>query len=105
MDLWIRSQDRESLIKCNKVDIMWDDGVPYIFLNGNFPDDIVGSYLTKERALKVLDDIQSLLIPRVIYKTDPNYQYNPYNPYFVAPVNNNIEYQDMGSYVYEMPME
>ena len=62
MDLWIRSQDKEKLCRAKCIELMHDDPVyAKIFLNGNFPDLIVGCY-EKERALEVLDEIQKLLI-------------------------------------------
>ena len=48
MDLWIRSQDKETLVKCNCIDIMWVEGRPNIFINGKFPDYIVANYTTRE---------------------------------------------------------
>ena len=60
MDLWIRSQDRKRLIKCEKLIIVeftdkteceiWNDTVK------------LGTYKTKERALEVLDEIQNSII-------------------------------------------
>lgn len=64
MELWIRSQDKNSLIKANNIysDVLPEDGYYKIF---NMPDeDILGKYLTKERALEVLDEIQNLLETR-----------------------------------------
>ena len=66
MDLWIRSQDKEMLCKAECVEIMHDDPVyAKIYLNGKFPDLIVGCY-EKQRALKVLGEIQKLLIGDVL---------------------------------------
>ena len=65
MDLWIRSQDKEMLCKAECVEIMHDDPVyAKIYLNGKFPDLIVGCY-EKQRAVEVLDEIQKLLISGV----------------------------------------
>lgn len=71
MELWIRSQDREKLVKCNDIAIK-------SFLYNEIPKDewchsivgyfdketeyeILGSYKTKERALEILDEIQNKL--------------------------------------------
>ena len=62
MDLWIRSQAKETLVKCNCIDIMWVEGRPNIFINGKFPDYIVANYTTRERALEVIDEIQELIL-------------------------------------------
>lgn len=57
MELWIRSQDRKSLIKSNGVGLTPSELSIYpIGLNG-----VLGTYETKERALEVLDEIQKLL--------------------------------------------
>ena len=66
MDLWIRSQDREMLCKAECVELMHDDPVyAKIYLNGKFPDLMVGCY-EKQRAVEVLGEIQKLLIGNVL---------------------------------------
>lgn len=58
MELWIRSQSKETLMKVTKVHIC--DGV--IFANGYTEfDERIGEYATKERAIEILDEIQKLL--------------------------------------------
>ena len=66
MELWIRSQSREELIKIHNVSINNDN-----YIIGNIISDdnksicdywILGMYDTKERALEVLDEIQQRLI-------------------------------------------
>ena len=66
MELWIRSQDKESIIKIENISI---DSENYII--GNLISDDnksicdywrLGHYETKERALEVLDEIQSIII-------------------------------------------
>lgn len=61
MDLWIRSQDKRTLIKIDRVDV---DGNSIIVWQNNYNCDEIylGSYKTKERALEVLDEIQAFLI-------------------------------------------
>ena len=77
MSLWIRSQDKETLVECdklaiekinywkkiNKVYVLNEDDDLNIYwkfiIKAN--DIIVGSYSTKEKALKVLDMIQSFI--------------------------------------------
>lgn len=60
MDLWIRSQDRDRIIKVNNievvVDIKWE-------IYGYTSDEqyYLGQYETRERALEVLDEIQEEL--------------------------------------------
>ena len=65
MELWIRSQDKERLIK--PIDFYIEVTIDYVNNYNEFDiyalnlanDDIsVGTYKTKERALEVLDEIQ-----------------------------------------------
>ena len=56
MELWIRSQDKERLIKCKSIDL--DDHSMYCEIWVNGYDALIGEYTTKERALQVLDEIQ-----------------------------------------------
>lgn len=59
MELWIRSQDRKTLLKMNRI---------YVFSQTIFAEYIdnreidLGTYKTNERALEVLDEIQHRLI-------------------------------------------
>lgn len=72
MDLWIRSQDKEMLCKAECVEIMHDDPVyAKIYLNGKFPDLIVGCY-EKQRTVEVLGEIQKLLIGDVLVSKNFN---------------------------------
>lgn len=57
MELWIRSQDRNSLncvrnIRINGLSIMCYSG------------EVLGEYSTRRRALEVLDEIQKFMIPK-----------------------------------------
>ena len=64
MDLWIRSQDKESLTKISNIQYTHEKGNLYTDVNekhhiGTYYDNlkILGTYKTKERALEVLGDI------------------------------------------------
>ena len=63
MELWIRSQDRKTLLKMNRI---------YVFSQTIFAEYIdnreidLGTYKTNERALEVLDEIQNILKPKYI---------------------------------------
>lgn len=83
MELWIRSQDKEKLVKCNDIAIK-------SFLYNEIPEDewchsivgcfdketeyeILGSYKTKERTIEVLDEIQSKLASnKIVMQLDRN---------------------------------
>lgn len=58
MELWIRSQDRMTLCKCNNIYID-DEWVSQYYIK----DDTLtlGKYDTVERALEVLDEIQEIM--------------------------------------------
>ena len=63
MELWIRSQDKKTLMKIKRL---------YIFSNAIFSVDtreneiILGTYKKDKRALEVLDEIQNILKPQMI---------------------------------------
>lgn len=62
MDLWIRSQDRKHLMKCEA--IMYEKtgtGYGLIGFTKNY-DFNIATYKTKERTLEVLDEIHQRLI-------------------------------------------
>lgn len=67
MELWIRSQDRTSLFKADKIQLVYFDMVASknnykkFFINGYG----CGVYI-EERALEVLDDIQMTLMNQSI---------------------------------------
>lgn len=69
MDLWIRSQDKEELVKINKAisieeiedttKYLKDFGDNHYFIQSE--DWILGAYKSKERALEVLDEIHDAI--------------------------------------------
>ena len=63
MELWIRSQDREMLLKTTSLCIeIQNDVDPKLHTFNIFANGIkAGNYKTKERALEVLDEIQDLM--------------------------------------------
>lgn len=93
MELWIRTQDRMRLVKANRLHIKQESknfgGDWYIYESQNSLR--YGTYNSKERTLEVLDDIQTMLSPKlhsVINKDGIN-----------------IEVLDKNYDVYEMPLE
>lgn len=58
MNLWIRSQDKEKLIKENNIHYS-----AILNKDHNISDDryILGTYKSKERALEILDEIQNYI--------------------------------------------
>ena len=67
MDLWIRSQDRTTLIKSNEIYISENEKDSYVIM-AKETSHILGAYKTIERALEVLDEIHNILSPVFILK-------------------------------------
>ena len=67
MELWIRSQDKEVLVKVD--DIAVEMNMIYGYFDKNTEYELLGSYKSKERALEVLDEIQSKMIEKFIVKS------------------------------------
>ena len=83
MELWIRSQDKEDLIKVDNLGLAYEG--KYAFVDNDRIDDKfyicqftnnfhakLGVYATKERALEVLDEIQKMLDGRWIEENIPS---------------------------------
>ena len=58
MELWIRSQDRILLEKAEAIRITDYNGVFGIAINNDY---MFGVYITEERAVEVLDEIQNFM--------------------------------------------
>ena len=107
MDLWIRSQNKGTLLK---VYILGNtDGViTNYFENGNC---VLGTYKSSKRALEVLDEIQKLLNPKSMLKFNCLLGKNDIekikqateNKYVICDNNQDIKLPN--SIVYEMPEE
>lgn len=59
MDLWIRSQNRKILVKCDTLSLTQSE-LSIISFGTN---KVLGTYKTKKRALEVLDEIQKFIQP------------------------------------------
>ena len=79
MELWIKSQDRENLIRfenlfyfnnCNEMPSVGENYILNKMWIGDKDCVVLGKYKTKERALEVLDEIQSKLKQQFIVKAD-----------------------------------
>ena len=91
MELWIRSQDKRTLINTRRIDV--DDNNIIVWDEGRYADEIfLGTYKTEKRALEVLDEIQKLLMPISEYKQEID--------------NLTINYKNsIDTAIYEMPSE
>ena len=83
MDLWIRSTAKTNLINVRFLTIMegktfykkdeWEyKGYTICNVGNNGNYEIVGTYKTKERALEVLDEIQSIIYINKLFNADIN---------------------------------
>jgi len=107
MDLWIRSQDKNNLIKVSDIWIddtdMIDKGHVSIMTNSNFSFEL-GIYNSKERALEVLDEIQKLLQPQmVLSKVGKPIAETCDGTVYREP--DEYDIKEILTYVYEMPQE
>lgn len=108
MNLWVRSQDRECLLK---IDIVMleeiEENKEYWIYAGHEkyePYRVFGVYHTKERALEVLDEIQDLLQLKIEYKPIVQEEYNPAYTYkHFVKVDDNMEIKEFSTFVYQMP--
>ena len=66
MELWIRSADKEILLKTNELEI--ETNMIIAFDENKYQ--CLGTYKSKERALEVLNEIQSILNLKNMYKYD-----------------------------------
>ena len=107
MELWIRSQDKERLVKVHDVYIEgWLIRANFQghYSGCNYVD--LGEYNSKERALEVFDEIQSILLPNIKLITR-NYTDEELEECsikdLVTPPIEDVKIQELSTYVYEMP--
>ena len=112
MELWIRSQDKEKILKisgiqyqnCKLVENETVEANILIGFYSSYENEILGEYKTKERAIEVLDKIQSLLQPTIEYKPIVQEEYNPAYTYkHFVKVDDNMEIKEFSTFVYQMP--
>ena len=111
MELWIRSQDKTKLYKVNtietdsEIESCKETGRYIIYIN----DEYFGTYKSKERALKILDEIQKLLTPKPIVtfsnKVKKENLLDKTIETIIQPIIEDIKIMESLSYVYEMPKE
>ena len=101
MELWIRSQDRESLMKVNILDKY---GLNIVTFDNEYREIYLGRYVTEERALEVLDEIQNILQPKITYHQEKPVETIQEGCYQLSQ-KVNVELQELSTYVYEMPKE
>lgn len=106
MDLWIRSQDRKRLLKCDNFSMQERVKEQFLILAGRNGNHIIGTYKDKERALQVLDEIQKLIIgsSRIIINRPKEKFYYGKESFIEIPKYGCYEL-NLQTLVYEMPKE
>lgn len=109
MDLWIRSQDKEDLIKCHNLGLAYNGKYNFMDKIGDIDNYCIcefidnyhvklASYKTKERALEVLDEIHNATLGII---TDEDIKDQNKQKYTGNVMASNIT----KNVVYEMPKE
>lgn len=108
MELWIRSQDKKTLLKCDNITITIDseDGKNIKGYKVVGYEDL-GRYETEKRAIEILDEIQNILSPKYILDSS---NIKPIgDPYYVENgvifqrYSANGTIQEVSTVVYKMP--
>lgn len=112
MELWIRSQDKLTLVKVNQLEYDFTKikdeerhKIITILDNDCF---ILGIYKTKEQALEVLDEIQNILNPKIVLIDNAKKSFDTFlesGGMIIQPYNEKYNIQQLDTYVYEMPKE
>ena len=105
MELWIRSQDKQIMLP-NPILIV-DDNI-ILTPKNDYRDThlLLGHYKTKERALKVLDEIQNILKPKYILDTSsikPDGDFYEENGVIFQNYDANAKIEELSTFVYQMP--
>ncbi len=109
MELWIRSQDKEKLLKINGIQyqnckLIENETIEANILIGfhnSYDNEILGEYSTEERAFEVLDEIQGIL------NVKENLQFNgvDINDAFKDMDKEKVRLMLYKMSVYEMPLD
>lgn len=90
VELWVRSQDKTTLMKVDRLDIDYSSGL-YSIKSDGFGT-LLANYKSEERAMQVLDEIQ-----QHIEKQGENY--------LLSDENGIITGQKYYGYIYQMPID
>lgn len=112
MEIWIRSQNKHILKKCNEIttfiethnDIFKINGSKYYIISED--ETILGEYKNEKRLLEVLDEIQKLITPKIIttqYKCEIKDNKKTEFDLIMNPLKTEI--QELSTIVYQMPLE
>ena len=106
MELWVRSQDKEALMKINNGILYHETDNRNCIVVKESPSyyHIIGEYKTKERALEILDEIQNLLQPKIIYTQKEPIETFELGVYQLKQ-DVDMKFQEINRIIYEMPQE
>lgn len=113
MELWIRSQDKSSIVKVDNLYVSVGNFICYYVEKGKEvpntyyrPSGELGRYETRERALEVLEEIQNILKPKYILDTSsikPDGNFYEENGMIFQKYNANARIEELSTFVYQMP--
>jgi len=107
MELWIRSQkgNKNIIQSLSKVSNVWICNAKPTTIEDH--DGPLGEYKSSERALEVLNEIQSILMPKCIINSKSIKLSKPYeeNGMVLMDCNADARLEQLSTYVYEMPQE
>lgn len=113
MELWIRSQDKSSIVKVDNLYVSVGNYICYYVEKGKEvpgtyyrPSGELGRYETKERALEILDAIQNILSPKYILDSSSiKHAGNFYEEKGMIFQNYdaNAKIEELSTFVYQMP--
>ena len=104
MELWIRSQDKTTLIRSYEIYISEQQNT--YLIRAKRTSHILGSYLTIERAIEVLDEIQNILKPTIIttgYECELKENIKDKTSFNLDMIPTKTEIQELSTVVYQMP--
>ena len=105
MELWIRSQDKTTLIRSYEIYISEYGKGSYV-IRAKKTSHILGVYKTMERALEVLDEIQNILKPTIIttgYECELKENIKDKTSFNLDMIPTKTEIQELSNVVYQMP--
>ena len=111
MELWIRNQNKQKLVKVNGVGYV-SEGTIWAFDTDNLPFAYLGVYPNKKRCIEIIDEIQKILsgtgfiFLRYPHIDEEVREYlKPLKPVFCEDLDCGCKVEQLNSYVYEMPQE
>ena len=106
MELWIRSQDKETLKLAEMLDIYdLSDNEGQCWAIEEC-ETTIGYYKSKKRALEVLDEIQNILKPQmkvITHSIEQKEFLNYSSDVIIQPSLNELQIQQADTWVYQMP--